>query len=410
MISALETTAIADIVRNSDDSEARVPDRGAGGVQVDLAAQAGLYLPVSEADFLGANPFDGGDPGALNLPGVVSDNCVGTCAFTRTVRALGAGTWNVSTEGSLDIDVSPSSFTLSEGQQRDLQIEISRGGVELGEWGAGSVVLTPTLGTFTTQRLPVGALIAAGEVPGPQSFTSQSNRGRADLTIPELVDVDELVVRTSSLLLPARQSPSLAQDPTRTNPFDGPAGTVTEIVEVPADALLLYAETFASTASDIDLYVGRDDNGDGAAQENEVVCSSLSIDDLERCDVEFPEQGDWWVLVQNFSAGGFSSTNDAPFEFAVFAEERDPSLVVNAPGAHPGGPLTVPVYWDQPAMGRGEGWQGVVAIASSPDQVADVGVVPVRVTRTGDNVPAETALFDGQPYPVVLPARVRPTT
>ncbi len=404
VISALETTAVADIVRDSDDFEARVPDRGAGGVQVDLAAQAGLYLPVSEADFLGANPFAGGDPGALNLPGVVSDNCVGTCQFTRTVRALGAGTWNVTTEGDLDIQVTPSSFTLSEGQQRDLQIEISRGGVELGEWGAGSVVLTPTLGNFTTQRLPVGALIAAGEVPGPQSFTSQGNRGRGDLTIPALVEVEELVFRTSSLLLPARKSPSLAQDPTNSNPFDGPAGTVTEIVEVPADALLLYAETFASTASDIDLYVGRDSNGDGVAQETEVVCSSLALEDLERCDVEFPEAGDWWVLVQNFSAGGFSSTNDAPFEFAVFAEQRDPSLVVNAPGAHPGGSLTVPVYWDQPAMRRGQGWQGVVAIASSPDQLADVGVVPVRVTRTGDNSPAVTALLEGQPYPVVLPA------
>ncbi|MBL39054.1 MAG: hypothetical protein CMP07_11660 [Xanthomonadales bacterium] len=404
VISALETTAIADIVRNSDDSEARVPDRGAGGVQVDLAAQAGLFLPVSEADFLAANPFDGGDPGALNLPGVVSDNCVGTCVFTRTVQALGAGTWNVSSEGDLDIEVTPTSFTLSEGQQRELRIEISRGRVDLGEWGAGSVVLTPSLGSFTTQRLPVGALIAAGEVPGPQSFTSQGNRGRDELVIPELVDVEELVVRTSSLLLPQRRSPTLAQDPTQSNPFDGPAGTVTEIVEVPADALLLYAETFASTASDIDLYVGRDDNGDGVAQEDEIVCSSLSLDDLERCDVEFPAAGDWWVLVQNFSAGGFNSTNDVPFEFAVFAEERDPSLVVSAPGAHPGGPLTVPVYWDQPAMKRGEGWQGVIAIASSPDQLADVGVVPVRVTRVGDNLPAETALFESQPYPVVLPS------
>lgn len=404
VLSALETTAAADIVRNSDDSEARVPDRGAGGVQVDLAAQAGLYLPVSEADFLDANPFAGGDPAALNLPGIFSENCVGTCSFTRTLRALGPGTWNVTAEGALDVQVTPSSFTLGAGQQRELQIEVSRGAVALGEWGAGSVVLTPTGGAFTTQRLPVGALIAAGEVPGPQSFTSQTNRGRGELTIPELVDVEELVVRTSALLRPTRQAPTLAQDPTPSNPFDGAAGVVTEIVEVPADALLLYAETFASTASDIDLYIGRDENGDGNAQENEIVCSSLTFADLERCDVEFPEAGDWWVLVQNFSGGGFNSTNDAPFEFAVFAEARDPSLVVTAPGAHPGGPLTIPVYWDQPAMKRGEGWQGVVAIASSPAKLADVGVVPVRVTRTGDNNPAETALFEGRPEPVVLPS------
>src|SRR6056297_1072333 len=243
VISALETTAAAGIVRNSDDSEARIPDRGAGGVQVDLAAQAGLYLPVSEADFQAANPIAGGDPGALNLPGVVSNNCVASCVFTRTVRAFGAGTWNVSAEGDLDIQVTPASFTLSEGQQRQLVIEISRGSVDLGEWGAGSVVLTPSLGDFTTQRLPVGALIGAGELPEEQAYTSASNRGRADLTIPELIDVDELVVRTSSLLLPFRGEPSLAQDPTPSNPFDGPAGTRTLLFDVPEDALQIYAET-----------------------------------------------------------------------------------------------------------------------------------------------------------------------
>src|SRR6056297_1102896 len=404
VISALETTASADIVRNSDDSDARVPDRGAGGIQVDLAAQAGLFLPVSEADFLGANPFDGGDPGALNLPGVVSDNCVGTCVFTRTVQAMGAGTWNVTSEGGLDIQVTPSSFTLSQGQQRTLQIEISRGDVDLGSWGAGSVVLTPTLGGFATQRLPVGALIAVGEVPDSQSFTTLGNRGRADLTIPELIDLEQLVFRTSALLLPTRGEPRLAQDPTPINPFDGPAGTQTRLIDVPDGALLIYAETFASTASDIDLYVGRDANGDGVAQASEVVCASLAIDDLERCDIEFPEAGAWWVLVQNFSAGGFSSTNNVPFEFAVFREERDPSLVVSAPGAHDGGELVVPVYWDQPAMKRGERWRGVIAFATSPDQLANVGIIPVRVTRTGANAPAETALFEGQPYPVVLPS------
>src|SRR6056297_2133978 len=403
VISALETTAAPGIVRNSDDSEARIPDRGAGGVQVDLAAQAGLYLPVSEAEFLAANPSQGGDPGALNLPGVVSNNCVGTCVFTRTVRALGAGSWNVSVEGDVGIQVTPNSFTLSEGEQRELQIEISRGTVRLGQWGAGSVVLTPAANTFTTQRLPVGALMAAGETPGPQTFTSAGNRGRGEMTIDNLVEIEELVLRTSSLLLPARRSPLLEQDPTPTSPFDTPVGTETQLVDVPADTLLLAAETSASTAADIDLYVGRDLNGDGIAQANEEVCASLSPIDLERCEIELPEAGQWWVLVQNWTSS-VSGSDRAPFEFAVFGEERDPSLVVTAPGAHPGGALTVPVYWDQPAMGRDEVWQGVIAIASSPDRPADVGIVPVSVTRTGINAPAETALFEGQPYPVVLPS------
>lgn len=404
VVSALETTAAADIVRNSDDSVARVPDRGAGGVQVDLAAQIGLYLPVSESEFLAADPASGGDPGALNLAGVVSANCVGSCQFTRTVRALAAGTWNVSGEGDLDIQVTPSSFTLAEGQQREIQITVSRGRVDLSEWGAGSVVLNPSSDSFTTQRLPVGAFMAAGELPDAQGYTSESNRGRDELVIQELVDVDELVFRTSPLLLPESREPALAQDPTRTDPYDSATGTATEIVEVPSDALLLFAETFASTADDIDLFIGRDLNGDGLAQQNEEVCASISFNELERCDIEFPEAGNWWIHVQNFSGSATGSTNDVPFEFALFREAADPSLVVTAPGAHAGGSLTVPVYWDQPAMLRDERWMGAIAVATSPDRLGDIGIVPVSVTRTGDNAPAETALFEGQPYPVVLPA------
>jgi len=399
VISALETTADAGIVRNSDDSEARLPDRGAGGVQVDLAAQAGLYLPVSEEDFLSANPFAGGDPGALNLPGVVSNSCPDTCVFTRTVRAHGAGTWNVTSEGDLDIQVTPASFTLSEGQQQALMIEISRGDVAPGQWGAGSVVLTPDMGDYTTQRLPVGALI---EFQGDQTYVSQTNRGTAGLTIPQPIDTDQLVVRTSSLLLPFRGEPSLAEDPTPGNPFDTPTGTQTTFFEVPDDSLLIYAETFESRAADIDLFVGRDANGDGIAQASEIICASQSFDDLERCDISFPQAGDWWVLVQNWDASLFGS-DPAPFEFAVFREERDPSLVVPAPGAFQGGGLVLPVYWDQPAMKRDERWRGVVALASSPDQLGDIGIVPIVVTRNGENTPAETALFEGETYPVVLP-------
>ncbi len=402
VISALETTAVAAKVRNGDDSDARVPDRGAGGVQVDQAARIGLYLSVSENEFLDANPSRGGDPGTLNLPGIASNNCVGNCTFTRTVRALRDGTWRASAAGDLDIDVSPTSLDLAAGEEREIEIRISRGSIDFGQWAAGSVVLDPDSSQLATQRLPVGAFIAAGEAPEEQSFVTQTSRGRDELTIPELVDLDELVIRTSPLLRPTRREPSLAPDPTQGDAFDGSAGTVTEFVEVKPDSMLLLAETFASTAPDIDLFVGRDRNGDGVAQEAEIVCESISPDEIERCEVEFPEAGTWWIHVQSFTGSG--SSDRVPFEFAVFREEADPSLVVTAPGAHPGGSLTVPVYWDQPAMLRGQRWRGVIGVASAPDKSADIGLVPLRVTRSGENTPAETALFNDRTEPVVLPS------
>ncbi len=400
VISALETTAVASKVRNASGTETRIVDRGAGGIQVDQAMRIGLYLPVTESEFLAADPSSGGDPGALNLPGLVDARCIGTCSFTRTVRALGPGTWQASGEGDPAISVTPSTFSLAAGEEQTLNIEVVRGLASVGDWDAGSVVLTPTAGDYSTQRLPLGVQVSAS---GYQQEISQTNRGRDAIGIDDLIPVDELVFRTSALVRPEQRVANLPEDPTPESAFDSSTGTSTELVQVPADAMLLHAETFDSGAIDVDLFVGRDLNGDGRAQSGEAVCQSISPDDLERCVIETPDEGTWWVLVQNWSAIG-SGSNAIPFEFAVFAEERDPSLVAVGPGAHDGGPLSVPVYWDQPAMKQGERWMGVVAAASSPTVLADLGLYPLTVTRTGTNTPADVALFNGTTYDTVIAA------
>ncbi|MDX1624966.1 MAG: S8 family serine peptidase [Wenzhouxiangellaceae bacterium] len=403
VITALETTADPDVVRRADGSAARVIDRGAGNIQVDRAARIGLVLPTSAAAFRNANPSLGGDPAQLNLPGIFSQDCAGECSFTRTVRALGAGTWEVQTEGALSVSVTPASFTLAENGQRTLQITVGAGAVPIGAWGAGSVRLVPSNTAFVDQVLPVGAFVTAGELPEDPAFTTQRNRGAGSLEFPSLLPIDELVLRTSPLLRPVQRTPTLIEDPTPFEPYDSNAGTQTRFFQVPADALMIHAETFVSSAPDIDLFVGRDLNGNGVAEESEEVCASQSPDDTERCRIERPDAGTWWVRVQNWEAS-LSGSDQVPYEYAVFAEADDPSFVVSGPGAHPGGSLTVPVYWDQPAMLRNQRWLAAVGVATAPDQVANGGVVVASVTRTGTNTPMDTALFEGQQRPVVVPA------
>ena len=406
VISALETTADASIVRQADDSPARIIDRGAGGIQVDRAARIGLYLPTTIAEFVSADPDLGGVPGNLNLPGIVSDNCLGECSFTRRVRALGNGTWTVSGEGNLDIQVSPASFTLTAGQEQTLTVTIRPGLAPIGDWGAGSVVLASSNPQFVTQRLPVGAFVAGGIVPGFQNFTSESNRGRGTLLIEDAVALPEALYRTSALVRPEQLTVSLPQDLTANDPFDGGNGVFVQNVNVPNDALLLHVETFSSESDDVDLYVGRDLNGNGLPEEEELVCESLTFTDLEQCRIQRPDAGDWWILVQNWEASTPAANDSIPFEFAVLAPEDDSSLVVSGIANHPGGDLELPVYWIQPAMQRNQRWLGAVGIASSPDFVANVGVVPVAVTRTGDNAPQLTPLFEGRSESVVVPAGV----
>lgn len=403
VFSALVTTADADLVTLDDGSPATTVDRGAGGVQVDRASQIGLYLPVSIQDFEDANPNAGGDPGQLNLPGIASDGCASNCVFNRQLRALGSGSWTVTTEGDLDIEVSPTSFSLSEGGTQALQVTVSAGDAALGTWGAGAVVLTPNGGPFIEQRLPVGVFITPGELPGQIDFTTETNRGRGEIAIDQLGAMSEALFRTSPLVRPTARVVSLPQDPSNTDPFDGGPGVALELVSVPSNALLLHAETFTSPSQDVDLFVGIDANRNGQAEESELVCASTTPTDLELCNIETPTPGQWWILVQNWNASTGIGSDNVPFEFAVLSEQLDPSLVVSGPGVHPGGPLTLPIYWDQPAMKSSERWFGAVGIAASPDFTANIGVIPVSVRRTSPNTPQGIALYEGEDYPIVIP-------
>lgn len=403
IISALETTARPDAVLGLDGSAAQITGRGAGGIRVDDAVRIGLFLPVTNQQFIDANPATGGDPGALNLPGMVDENCVVSCTFTRRVRALSPGSWSVTTEGELDIEVEPGAFTLASGQEQVLTVTVRPGAVPIGAWGHGSVVLDPGSGSFIAQRLPVGAFISEGALPADSVIAAERNRGQASLLIDDLAPMPEAVFRTSALVLPERTSNVLPQDPDRDDPFSGDGGTFTILVDVPADALMLYAETLASTALDVDLFVGRDDNGNGQADPDELRCQGISPDELEKCVIDKPESGSWWILVQNWLSSSPGALDEVTVDMAVLTADDEPSFVASGPGFHPGGPLTLPVYWDQPAMRQAERWLGALGVSTRPDFLANVGVIPVEITRNSANLPQDTALFNDQTRAVVLP-------
>lgn len=400
VISALETTAEAAPVRVGQ-SPASMLDRGAGRVRVDLAGDVGLYLPVTTQQFEDANPETGGEPGQLNLSGVMSSGCIDTCRFTRTVRAIESGSWSVSTEGDLDITVDPGAFSLSAGEEQELTIDVSAGDVPTGAFGDGAVVLASSEG-LPTQRLAVGLQTMVAQLPEKLALNVETNRGRSTLAFDEVGEMAEAVFPSSGLERPVRESFTLFQDGSPDDPYSGGPGTETFHVEVPEDALLLFAEVVASDASDIDLFVGRDDSGDGIADEFEEVCRSTSPDELEECTVSLPEAGTWWIQVQNWESSGSSGGDGVELDMVALADSDDPSLTVFGPGRHESGPLEIPIYWDQPAMERDQRWLGAIGMSTTPDELANIGVTPVEITRSASQDPLAGPLFVDETLAVVL--------
>ena len=403
IISALETTADAAVVSNSDGSPARVIDGGAGGARVDRAARAGLYLPVTEAEFLAADPSAGGDPGTLNLPGVVSTACPQGCRFERRLKALSSGSWTVASEGQMGLSVSPSSFSLQAGEEVTLIIDLAAGGVPSGAWGRGAIVLQPSSAELETQRLTVGARFGAAELPERIALTSDAERGRLTIDLGVLPELSEAQFPGSALVRPIREDLTLPTDPSNDDPFDDSDGLALLLLDVDEDALMLRAETRSDQAPDVDLFLGQDLNGNGRAEEDEIVCSSASFDADETCQVPVPEAGRWWILVQNWAGSGSVGGDAIELDWALLQTEDDPSFGINGPGRHPGGPLAVQLFADQPALRLGETWWAAFGVGSQPEQPADIGVIAVSLTREDDVVMLPTALFNGETRAVTLP-------
>ncbi|NBD96065.1 MAG: S8 family serine peptidase [Gammaproteobacteria bacterium] len=399
--SALETTAQTEPLR-WDDGEANVFDRGNGRVRVDRAVQAGLYLPVTRTQFEDSNPREGGDPRQLNLAGLWDPSCAETCSFTRRVRAIEGGSWDVSTDGDVGISVSPQSFTLSQGQTQMLEVEVDAGGLFAGSLGQGFITLTPSQGSLAVQKLYVAVESPGVNLPDTMELTVGSNRGSTSRT-PLSGPLPEPVFRSSALVVPQRETVSLREDPSPSEPYVGTIGVETYLLDVSSDTLMLIAETIQSSADDIDLYVGFDSNANGQADKAEEICSSTSFDELESCHIQKPQSGTWWVLVQNWKASTVGATDSAELDLAVLNATDDSSFVVSGPGFHPGGELELDFHWDQPAMRRNQRRVAALGLSSSPDTPEDLGVVPVFIERTSINPLPSTALLNGESRPVVLP-------
>ncbi len=182
--SALMTTAVTAGLKKEDGvTPATSPfDRGAGRIDLGAAARAGLVLDVPTTAFAPADPDLGGDPAALNLPGMADSTCVLGCSWTRVVRsALAAPSqWTVSSAAvpaGMTLSVTPPSFTLAPGASQTLQVSVANDAA-LSGWKTGSF----TLAEDGAQAPPAHLPFAVRWVTQYQLAVSKSGSGSGRVT------------------------------------------------------------------------------------------------------------------------------------------------------------------------------------------------------------------------------------
>lgn len=405
--SAIETTATDHLAKDESGNTATPFEAGAGRPVLFSAVEAGLYLDVSGMDYEMANPGFGGDPGMLNLPGLANSDCRDTCTFMRTVTSIsGNRTWTTSASGfpeGVSVTVTPAQFDLSNGADQELAIEVDlSGGNFIGSWIYGKVTLSAT--GVPDQSLTMAVYGSGGELPDEWTIDASEDSGNQIFFLSNLTSLPDATITSGGLTREIEYTEALPQDPTDDDPYDGSAGTFTVLQDVPQGSLWLHAETLASTALDLDLFVGRDSNGDGLAQESEELCSSTTPQDLEVCDIFDPVPGSYWILVQNWDASD-SEPDNATLVRAVVGNSGELGLTATAQGmTETNETFPVRVSWNNVDAVSGQSLVGAVGVGTDRDNPNNLGIIPVRFNRTFIKAPTTLALMDGRAQHLALRA------
>ncbi|MBR0346427.1 MAG: S8 family serine peptidase, partial [Rudaea sp.] len=184
--SALMTTANK-TVYNETGSALTTPNTvGAGRVNVGAATRAGLLFDETHANFIAANPANGGKPETLNIASLYHFGCTATCVFPRTVSsALNvSGNWTITVNGlaagSYSLD--KTSFSLAnkgDTSSFTLSVDSTKLGAAPGAWVYGELLLTPNAPNVSVQRLPIAILPTAARLTADvNSFAVKVSAGK----------------------------------------------------------------------------------------------------------------------------------------------------------------------------------------------------------------------------------------
>ncbi|MBE1875547.1 S8 family serine peptidase [Myceligenerans pegani] len=386
--SALMTTARTG-VRNHDGAPATPYTQGSGHMDIGAAVQAGLLFDETPANYVAANPEEGGDPSTLNLPSFAETQCLATCSWQRTAEAPASApagvTWSVSAESDpgLALTVDLSQATVSPGDSMDISVTADVAGAPEGETLFGRITLTPSDPDVPDVTLPVAVVPSVAVLPDEVDISTRRDTGSQAVSDLRSIAVSDFTGSVRGLAAADLHEGSLVQDPTNDSPYDDLSQVQVTTVEVPGDAERLVAEITQATAPDLDLFVGTGDTPSADTQ----VCASTSGSAAEYCEVPEPDAGTWWVLVQNWGGSDNQPDTHTLATAVVPSADLGNAGVAGPDGEVPvGEPYDVRVHWDLPDAEEGDLFYGTAVLGSSPDTPGDIGEIPLRLSRVADDV------------------------
>jgi subtilisin family serine protease len=376
--SALMLTANTAVLDDDGSTPATAFDKGNGRIDLSTSAQSGLLMDETEANYWAADPSLGGAPRSLNLASLADSACC-NCSWTRTFEAVEPASYDVLSFG-LPVAAAPSSFTLAAGQTQTVVFTASTGSLPSPGWSFGLVEVSETTGTLPTLRLPV-AVQPPAAISAVSTITIEASDPIGAEAVPGLIsarDVTNLTAEVHGLARGTVAIEYLTQDPTNGDPYDNLDDGTTFVVPVvvPAGGRRLVAEIIASTAPDMDLYVGSGTTPSAATQ----LCASTTASFIEYCKLDDPAPGDYWILVQSWTESP-SPPDEVRLSYAVVGPgSTEHELSVSGPATAPAcDPLDISLSWHVATPRDGERYYGLATVGSSAGAPDDIAVIDVAL-------------------------------
>lgn len=386
--SALSFTTTIDMKKEDAEESADFFDMGAGRIRVDLAVATGLVMNETKANYEAADPDLGGDPRTLNIPSITDNECLVTCKWSRTFTATKDATWTFAQKelnDSLLITASPSTFSLTKGQTQEVEFTIQVKKLDARDYIFGRASLqSPGLPDVD---IPVSVLLSIGDIPSLISFTGQRSKDSTIVSDITAVNIDDFVLTGYKPVKAKFVNSTVSQDSNRPDYLDDiNDGTAITLVTAEEDAQRLIAKIVSTSASDLDLYVLRDDDGDGRVSSSEEVARSQRADSNDEIEILLPEAGDYYIVVHNFS-GGTDDTYRLKYAL-VTSEVADDELSALAPNTlHADEPFSMEVIYDLPFNGSNTEFYGALAMGDSTT-FDSLGMIPVNIIQGKKDVRA----------------------
>ncbi|EKE76734.1 S8 family serine peptidase [Gallaecimonas xiamenensis] len=395
---------------------------GAGRINVAKAIDTGLVMDVPVDDFMAANPHNGGDVKALNLPSMVNSQCLGTCSWLRTFTATRDGTWELATDtGELSyvLDVHPKQFSLQAGQTQTVMVTASilDAQTPLGNsefFLDGQLTLTPSDAALPALHLPVQAKFSHGRLPEAMQVPVNRNKGQFGINHLTLPATDSLDGEVTALVKPAIETLTLKQDSNYELWDDITDGTSLRILEVPANTARLIVESLGLVESSIEepykqgsltVVIGKDINGDGLPQfDTEAICLSNASTINNYCNINEPSAGNYWVVLNNYANAlpyGETATDSFKVATAIVSKDVATDASLSVPASTDGvNPATVTLNWALDDFSEGDFRYAMLSLGHQGSK-DNLGLIPLKVVREADDVSFKVSKTKAKPGDVI---------